>query len=207
MLFSHAQRCQVAQPITNTSRFRCRSHDKNIVNNISIWSILQYPLSLPLFCRSRQDIERDYYREWERTTLIAKEELDRPMTIFTFLAFLPTWFRFYGLPGPVRFVLYLIWQRVAAAGHKVHKKLVIEGAKVDRELINRSKLPENMLSRKMVLLRYHHRISALENIKFRVALLQGKVYRPKVLPPPPNNRHIHEQSEEYDPTRDPWVAA
>ena len=131
------------------------------------------------------------------------------MTIFTFLAFLPTWFRFYGLPGPVRFVIYLLWKRIAKVAHAVHARLVIEGAKVDRELIMRSKLPENTLSRRMVLLRYHHRISAIENIKFRVALLQGKVYKPKVRPPPANNRYIYEKVEEegYDATYDPWRAA
>ena len=77
--------------------------------------------------RSRRDIERDYYREWERTTLVADEELNRPMTLLTFVTFLPTWAKFYALPGPVRFVIYLVYRRLAAVGHVLHKRLVIEG--------------------------------------------------------------------------------
>lgn len=78
-------------------------------------------------CRSRRDIEKDYYREWERTTLLAEEELNRPMTVLTFLAFLPTWMKFYALPGPLRFLCYLTWRKISAFGHSVHKQLVIAG--------------------------------------------------------------------------------
>jgi hypothetical protein len=162
------------------------------------------------FYRSRQDIEREYYREWERTTLIAKEELDRPMTIMTFLTFLPTWFKFYGLPGPVRFIIYLLWQKAAGVGHKVHTKLVLQGVKLDSELIRRAKLPEGTLSRRLVMLRYHHRISIIENIKYRLALLQGKIYRPQVKPPQGGARSMALERldpNEYDPTADPWPTA
>ncbi|KAG7670051.1 hypothetical protein NADE_006293 [Nannochloris sp. 'desiccata'] len=161
--------------------------------------------------RSRQDIEREYYREWERTTLVAKEELDQPMTIMTFLTFLPTWFKFYGLPGPVRFIIYLLWQRAAAFGHKLHKKLVLQGVKLDRELVRKAKLPEGVLSRRLVMFRYHYRISAFENIKYRLALLQGKVYRPKVKPVHDEDRRSMAlerlDPNEYDPTSDPWPTA
>ena len=161
--------------------------------------------------RSRQDIEREYYRDWERTTLVAKEELDRPMTIMTFLTFLPTWFKFYGLPGPVRFVISLLYRKAAAIGHKLHKKLVIQGAKVDRELIRKAKLPEGTLPRRLVMFRYHYRISAFENIKYRLALLQGKVYRPAVKPPHGEDRRSMAlerlDPNEYDPTSDPWPTA
>ena len=137
--------------------------------------------------RSRQDIEKEYYREWERTTIVAKEDINRPMTLVTFLAFLPTWLKFYGLPGPVRFVVFLLWQRAAAAAHVIHRKLVIAGAKFDASILRRSKLPEGTLSRRIVLLRYHHRISTLENIKFRLAVLSGKAYSPKVRSLPQGN--------------------
>jgi hypothetical protein len=160
--------------------------------------------------RSRQDIEREYYREWERTTLVAKEELDRPMTIMTFLTFLPTWFKFYGLPGPVRFIISLLYQKAAAIGHKLHKKLVLQGVKLDSELIRKAKLPEGTLSRRMVMLRYHYRISAVENIKYRLALLQGKTYQPKVKPAYGRERSMELERldpNEYDPTSDPWPTA
>lgn len=78
-------------------------------------------------CRSRRDIEKDYYQDWERTTLLAQEERDRPMTLFTFLAFLPAWLKFYALPGPLRFAAHLLWRYVLAALHQVHKRLVIQG--------------------------------------------------------------------------------
>ncbi len=134
--------------------------------------------------RSRQEIERDYYREWERTTLVAREVLDRPMTIFTFLAFLPTWFKFYGLPGPVRFALYLLSRRVAVVAHTLHRRAVLQGVRLDSELIRRGGLPKDTLSTRLVMLRYHHRVPVLETIKFRVALLRGQMYEPKVLPAP-----------------------
>lgn len=131
------------------------------------------------------------------------------MTIMTFLTFLPTWFKFYGLPGPVRFIIYLLWQKAAAIGHRIHKKLVLEGVKADSKLIRNAKLPEGTLSRRLVMLRYHHRISAIENIKYRLALLQGKVYRPKVKPLHGEERSMALERldpNEYDPTTDPWPA-
>lgn len=57
-------------------------------------------------CRNRQEIEAKYYKEWEELTLIPEEELNRKMTPLTFLKFLPMWFRFYGLPAPLRFLLF-----------------------------------------------------------------------------------------------------
>jgi hypothetical protein len=50
------------------------------------------------------------------------------MTVLTFLAFLPTWFKFYAVPGPLRFAGYLLWGRVQAALHVVHRALVLQGA-------------------------------------------------------------------------------
>ena len=45
--------------------------------------------------RSRQALEQDYYREWEKTTVLAEEESKRKMTIWTLLAFLPSFVEFY----------------------------------------------------------------------------------------------------------------
>lgn len=50
--------------------------------------------------RSRQDLEQDYYREWETTTVLAAEEGKRKMTAVTLLAFLPTFFKFYLVSRP-----------------------------------------------------------------------------------------------------------
>ncbi len=56
--------------------------------------------------RARQEIEKRYLEEWERLTLVPEEELTRPMTLSTFMRFLPTWFRYNALPGPVRYWLF-----------------------------------------------------------------------------------------------------
>lgn len=56
--------------------------------------------------RSRQELEAEYYREWERLTLVSEEELNRKMTFLSFLKFIPMWLRYNGLPGPVRYFLF-----------------------------------------------------------------------------------------------------
>lgn len=56
--------------------------------------------------RSRQEIEVEYYKEWERLTLVPEEELNRKMTVITFLRFLPMWLRYNGLPGPIRYLVF-----------------------------------------------------------------------------------------------------
>ena len=56
--------------------------------------------------RSRQEVEAEYYKEWERLTLVPEEELNRKMTVVTFLRFLPMWLRYNGLPGPVRYLVF-----------------------------------------------------------------------------------------------------
>lgn len=46
-------------------------------------------------CRSRQDLEVAYFKEWEETTVLAEQEGRRKMTLLTMLAFLPTFIKFY----------------------------------------------------------------------------------------------------------------
>jgi hypothetical protein len=163
--------------------------------------------------RSRRDIERDYYKDWERTTLIAEEELNRPMTPLTFMSFLPTWFRFYGLPGPVRFLCYVIWKRIALVTHLVHKKLTLLGAKLDAALLQRQHGGEAILPpRSLILQRYHRRIPVQENIRYRLALLKKQVYNPKPLPKPsepllPYALRDQLEASNYDSTADPWTAS
>ncbi len=53
------------------------------------------PVNLHATCRSRQDLEQDYYKEWAETTKMTEEEKQRPVTALTLLTFLPTWFKFY----------------------------------------------------------------------------------------------------------------
>lgn len=56
--------------------------------------------------RSRQELEAEYYKEWERLTLIPEEELNRNMTVVSFLTFVPMWLRYNGIPGPLRYLLF-----------------------------------------------------------------------------------------------------
>jgi hypothetical protein len=67
-----------------------------------------------LRCRSRQKIEAEYYKEWERLTVVSEEELNRKMTVVTFLRFLPMWLRYHGLPGPLRYLLFHVmpWKKM-----------------------------------------------------------------------------------------------
>lgn len=56
--------------------------------------------------RSRQEVEAEYYKEWERLTLVPEEELNRKMTVGSFFKFIPLWIRYNALPGPVRYWLF-----------------------------------------------------------------------------------------------------
>ena len=56
--------------------------------------------------RSSQELEAEYYKEWERLTLVPEEELNRKMTFMSFITFIPVWLRYHGLPGPLRFLLF-----------------------------------------------------------------------------------------------------
>ena len=122
--------------------------------------------------KSRKDLEKEYYRDWEKATLLAEEEVNRPMTPITFLKFLPMWFRFYAVPGPIRFVFYLISRSISQKVHYIHRWLTLEGAKLDSALLKRAGAEKKFPSTQLVLLRYHRKISLLTNIKYRIALLK-----------------------------------
>jgi hypothetical protein len=53
--------------------------------------------------RSRQQLEQEYFNEWQAMTSTSEEEKNRPVTVLSFLSFLPIWFKFYvvrqGLQG------------------------------------------------------------------------------------------------------------
>ena len=71
-------------------------------------------------------MEQDYYRQWEKTTLVAEQQ-PHQVTALTLLTFLPTWFKFYVVPGPVRFVWFGVWQRLLRVAYRVQKVLVLQG--------------------------------------------------------------------------------
>ncbi|KAL4458184.1 hypothetical protein ABPG75_013049 [Micractinium tetrahymenae] len=86
---------------------------------------------------SRQDLEVAYFKEWEETTVLAEQEGRRKMTLLTMLAFLPNFIKFYLIPGPIRYVWWLIWSVVREAGYQLRKKAVVAGAKLDVATLQR----------------------------------------------------------------------
>ena len=85
-------------------------------------------------CRSRQEIERAYFKEWEETTVLATQEGKREMTAMTLLSFLPPWFSFYAIPGPLRYLLHLV---ARAAGHVLYllrKRTILKGGFAELQL-------------------------------------------------------------------------
>lgn len=123
--------------------------------------------------KSRKELEKEYYREWEKATLLTDEELERPMTPVTFLRFLPSWFRFYAIPGPVRFIFHIISQRLAVVFHKYHKWMVLQGAKFDAMLLKRAGAENAFPPIGLIMYRYHGRIAPWDNIRYRIALFRG----------------------------------
>jgi hypothetical protein len=157
--------------------------------------------------RSRQDIERAYHRDWERTTLLAEGERGRAMTALSFLAFLPAWAKFYALPGPVRFAAWLLGQRLAAAAAALRRRAVIAGARLDAALGRGRGAPP----RALLMWRLHGRVPPLENLRFRWALLRGQVYAVRPRPAPVDSWTPGPEAApldpSYDPTLDPYVAS
>ena len=49
------------------------------------------------------------------------------MTLMSMLRFVPYWLKYVVIPEPLRFVWWLIWSRVRAVEHRVHRHLVLEG--------------------------------------------------------------------------------
>jgi len=131
-----------------------------------------------LFHRSRQEIENDYDRDWERTALLPDEILNRPMTVVTLLSCLPSWVRFCLFPGPIRFLFFRLSLQIGSILRVMHRQLVLQGAKLDAALARKASPPLTGSVTRVVLLRYHHKLSTIENIKFRLALLFGKTYIP-----------------------------
>ena len=79
-------------------------------------------------CRSRFDIEQDYLRQWKETT--ARDGYEQPLTFLSFLWFVPVFVKFYVIPGPLRYLWWLVWVRIQAAQHALHKRVILQGEEV-----------------------------------------------------------------------------
>ncbi len=80
-----------------------------------------------LLCRSRQTIEKEYFKEWERTTALAENYEGRQRTALSTLASLPLVVKYYIVPGPVRFLWFWIWQALLAVAQQIRKRLILLG--------------------------------------------------------------------------------
>ena len=72
-------------------------------------------------------MEKEYYREWERTAALTENFTHRQRTLLSTLASLPGLVQFYLVPGPVSFVWFWIWQAVLAVVRQVQRRLVLLG--------------------------------------------------------------------------------
>lgn len=123
--------------------------------------------------RSRGDIEREYYQQWNEMTVVAEREGKRAMTAVTLLAFLPSWFKFYVIPGPIRYLLFLLARAAAHVLHCLRKHAVLAGAKLDAALLQRSGHPaDTSLMCKTALQRLHGTRGMLD-LRYRLRLLHG----------------------------------
>ena len=83
------------------------------------------------------------------------------------------------------------------------------GVKLDTALARRAGLPpSSAVPRRLILSRFHYRVSPLENIKYRIALLRGQAYAPKLHAlRADDRRYVASVDEEpYDQITDPWPA-
>lgn len=123
--------------------------------------------------RSRSDIERDYVNGWKEVTARDGRPLP-PMTPLSVLRFVPFWIKYVIVPEPLRFVWWLITCRWRAVEHRVHRHLVLEGAKLDVWLATRQGLKNVHFSRSLVLRRYHRKVSIWNTFMYRLQLLRGQ---------------------------------
>lgn len=73
-------------------------------------------------------VEQEYFQEWERTTAISEDYVDRQPTVLSTLASLPNVVKYYIIPGPLRFVWYWIWKGLLHALRQLQRALVLQGA-------------------------------------------------------------------------------
>lgn len=123
--------------------------------------------------RSRYDIDQDYIKQWKEIT--ARDSIPKKVTPLSFLWFVPIFVKYHMVPGVLRYAWWLVWSAILAARYQARKHLVLQGAKLDVQLMKSGKSNERpSFSRSFVLRRLHGHVSLLDNIKYRVDLLQGR---------------------------------
>ena len=75
--------------------------------------------------RSRYDIEQDYIKQWKEVT--ARDNEPKKVTPLSFLWFVPVFVKYHVIPGPVRYVWWLVWSAFLRARYQIRKRLVLQG--------------------------------------------------------------------------------
>ncbi|PRW59883.1 hypothetical protein C2E21_1370 [Chlorella sorokiniana] len=105
--------------------------------------------------KSRQELEQDYFREWNDMSRAALQEGKQPMTPWTLLAALPRMIRYYVIPAPLRFLVFLVVYVAQLAAHRLRKLAVLTGAKLDVATMQRRGMAGSYRMRQTALRRLH----------------------------------------------------
>ncbi|KAL0040877.1 hypothetical protein WJX79_008249 [Trebouxia sp. C0005] len=123
--------------------------------------------------RSRYDIDQDYIKRWKEVT--ARDSQPKHVTPWSFLWFVPLFIKYHVIPGQIRYAWWLVWSAMLVARYQIRKRLILQGAKLDVQLMKASKQVEApTFSCSLVLQRLHGHVSLLDTLKYRLQLLQGQ---------------------------------
>lgn len=78
--------------------------------------------------RDRQTVEKEYYREWERTAALTEGGVQQPQTARSTLLALPPLIKYYLVPDPLRYIWFFIWQALLSVARRVQRLLILQGA-------------------------------------------------------------------------------
>ena len=85
-----------------------------------------FPITFAGCCiRSRYDIDQDYVNQWKEVT--ARDRIPTKMTPLSFLWFVPLYMKYHVIPGPVRYLWWVIWSAFLRARYQIRKRLVLVG--------------------------------------------------------------------------------
>lgn len=69
-------------------------------------------------------MEKEYFREWERTTAVSHHKA----TMLSTALCLPPLIKYYIVPTPLRYVWFFVWQALLAVARQVERRLILQGA-------------------------------------------------------------------------------
>mmetsp|Transcript_23784 Transcript_23784/g.56693 ORF Transcript_23784/g.56693 Transcript_23784/m.56693 type:complete len:204 (-) Transcript_23784:42-653(-) len=122
--------------------------------------------------RSREELDQIYLQECLTIAGLDADSEQREMTLWSVLMFVPMWIRFYVIPHPVRYAMFLLWSSAKPLIHSIRRSAVLAGARADALLSRRSGVPRFSLAE--VLRRYHGKVSVWRRLYYRGSLLAGK---------------------------------